>query len=50
MQSIWCKDKQKAYREISFEQEAYDHEYDFNYLKIRKFWGFLKYWKNADAS
>ncbi|MBK7233010.1 MAG: hypothetical protein IPH93_12310 [Saprospiraceae bacterium] len=27
-----------AYRKISFEKEAYRHEKDFDYLKIRKFW------------
>ena len=32
-----------AYRNISFEREAYAHESDFKYLKTRKFWGFLKY-------
>ena len=30
-----------AYRNISFEREAYRHETDLNYLKYRVFWGFL---------
>ena len=28
----------KAYRNISFEREAYDNESDFNYLKNRPLW------------
>ncbi len=32
-----------AYRNIIFEQEAYDHEKEFNYLKNRKLFGFLDY-------
>ena len=36
-------DHEKAYRNIIFEQEAYDHEKDKNYLKSRKFLSFLNY-------
>ena len=32
-----------AYRNISFEREAYNKENDLDYLKQRKFWNFLKY-------
>lgn len=32
-----------AYRNISFEREAYAQEKNVEYLKSRKFWGFLKY-------
>ena len=32
-----------AYKNISFEREAYQHEKDFNYIKNRKFWAFIKY-------
>lgn len=32
-----------AYRNISFEREAYANEMHLYYLKRRKFWGFLKY-------
>jgi hypothetical protein len=32
-----------AYRNISFEREAYANEKDLNYLKQRSFWKFLKY-------
>ena len=32
-----------AYRNISFEREAYSNEKDLGYLKRRSFWSFLKY-------
>lgn len=32
-----------AYRKISFEQEAYTHEHNLNYLKKRPLWSFLNY-------
>jgi hypothetical protein len=32
-----------AYRNISFEREAYTNEKDLNYIKQRSFWKFLKY-------
>lgn len=32
-----------AYKNISFEREAYENESDLEYLKHRKFWAFLKY-------
>lgn len=34
-----------AYRNISFEREAYINEKDLNYLKKRPFWNFVKYFK-----
>lgn len=34
---------QKAYRNISFEREAYANEANFSYLKHRGFWRFLRY-------
>lgn len=34
-----------AYRNISFEREAYLNEKDLNYLKKRPFWNFIKYFK-----
>jgi hypothetical protein len=37
------KNKHTAYRNISFEREAYAHEKDRYYLKQRSFWDFLKY-------
>jgi hypothetical protein len=37
------KDKKTAYRNISFEREAYANEGNPDYLKHRKFWQFLKY-------
>lgn len=33
-----------AYRNISFEREAYSNEKNFNYLKQRPFLGFLKFY------
>lgn len=33
----------EAYRNISFEREAYANEKDPDYLKSRSFWKFLKY-------
>ena len=38
----------KAYRNISFEREAYCNDKDFNYLKTRKFWNFLKYMRKSN--
>lgn len=35
-----------AYRNISFEREAYQNEEDIHYLKSRKFFSFLKYVKD----
>ncbi|WP_109683226.1 hypothetical protein [Xanthomarina spongicola] len=32
-----------AYKQISFEREAYVNEKDLNYLKSRSFWSFIKY-------
>ena len=40
---IQYKNKIIAYRNISFEREAYQNEEDVNYLKKRNFWRFLKY-------
>ena len=35
--------KGNAYRNISFEREAYDNQYDLDYLKSRKRFDFMKY-------
>lgn len=40
---VVCKDRNKAYRNISFEREAYSNEKDLNYSKKRPFWIFLRY-------
>lgn len=37
------KNRYLAYKNLSFEREAYENECDENYLKNRKFWAFLKY-------
>jgi hypothetical protein len=42
---VRLKDKRKAYRAISFEKEAYGKESDLNYLKKRRFWNFLAFFK-----
>lgn len=40
---IQYKNWNVAYRNISFEREAYANEKNLDYLKDRTFWGFLKY-------
>ncbi|CAA9195563.1 hypothetical protein [Flavobacterium collinsii] len=40
---IQYKNKELAYRNISFEREAYTNESHLNYLKNRPFFGFLNY-------
>ena len=40
---IQFKNFDLAYRNISFEREAYANEKDLDYLKRRTFWGFLKF-------
>lgn len=40
---IYCKNWDLAYRNISFEREAYDKESNVKYLDERGFWQFLKY-------
>lgn len=40
---IQYKNKDLAYRNISFEREAYINEADLNYLKSRSFFQFLRY-------
>ncbi len=37
------KDRHIAYRNISFEREAYANEKDLHYLKHRSFWAFTNY-------
>lgn len=37
------KDAKTAYRNISFEREAYANETDLNYLKKRQLWNFTKF-------
>lgn len=40
---IKCLYKKNAYRNISFEREAYDNQDDLNYLKNRKHYSWVKY-------
>ncbi|PXY43273.1 FHA domain-containing protein [Flavobacterium hydrophilum] len=42
---IQYKNKDLAYRNISFEREAYSNEIDLSYLKRRSFFKFLHYIK-----
>ncbi|SEL72111.1 hypothetical protein SAMN04487910_3170 [Aquimarina amphilecti] len=37
------KNSKEAYRNISFEREAYEMEAELSYLKNRKLWSFTKY-------
>ncbi len=37
------KNRHTAYRNISFEREAYANEKDFGYCNKNSFWSFLKY-------
>ena len=40
---IQFKDFDLAYRNISFEREAYQNEKNLTYLKERSFWSFINY-------
>jgi hypothetical protein len=40
---LFYRDSYKAYRNISFEREAYANEKDLNYLNVRKPFDFIKY-------
>lgn len=40
------KTRNQAYRNISFEKEAYENDDDLQYLKKRKLWAFWKYYKS----
>ncbi len=44
---IQYRKKDLAYRNISFEREAYSNEYNFDYLKERKIFSFIKYIKET---
>jgi hypothetical protein len=37
------RDRNLAYRNISFEREAYQNEKNLHYLKQRSFWSFINY-------
>lgn len=40
---IQFKNRYQAYKNISFEREAYTNEKDLDYLKKRSFWEFVKF-------
>ena len=44
---VQYKNKHLAYRNISFEREAYANESKKDFLKKRRFWNFLKYMKTT---
>ncbi len=35
----------EAYRKLSYEQEAYANDENLNYLKTRRFWNFVRYYR-----
>jgi len=45
---IQYKNWHLAYRNISFEREAYSNEIDLDYIRSRKFWQFLKYLRSNE--
>jgi hypothetical protein len=42
------RDHYRAYRNISFEREAFTNDQDLTYLKKRSFWGFWQYLRNYE--
>jgi len=40
---LYYRDTYLAYRNISFEREAYQYEFDLDYLKQRKVFSFLRF-------
>ena len=40
---LFCFDSHEAYRNISFEKEAYANQNDNDYLSKRKHWSWVKY-------
>ncbi len=43
LRSLWYRDRYKAYRNLSFEREAYFNEGNSEYLQQRKPFSFIKY-------
>lgn len=41
---LYYKNWTTAYKNISFEREAFANEKDLNYLKLRPFWSFMKFY------
>lgn len=42
---LFHKTQNCSYHDVSFEEEAYEHQYDFTYLKNRKHYAWFKYIK-----
>lgn len=38
------REHHRAYLNICFEREAYENEYNLQYLPKRRFWAFWRYW------
>ena len=47
---IWYRNRMKAYRNISFEREAYSNMYNLSYLKERKLFAFRHYYKKKKSN
>ncbi|GAA4960254.1 hypothetical protein GCM10023315_05200 [Algibacter aquimarinus] len=45
---IRYKNWNKAYKNISFEREAYSNEFNLEYLESRPIWAFLKYLRSHE--
>lgn len=43
IKSVYYFDSYKAYKNVSFEREAYLHEKNLDYIKNRKVFSFIKY-------
>lgn len=43
LRTIWYLNAYRAYKNISFEREAYTHERDLDYLSSRKPFAFMEY-------
>ena len=46
---LCCFSARKAYFRISFEREAYAHEYESDYLQNRKLFSWVKYLRRSDG-
>lgn len=50
IQLVRHRDFHRAYRNISFEREAYCNETDLDYMKYRKVWSFTRYYIQQKGS
>ncbi len=47
---IIYRDFKRAYRNISFEREAYAHEHDKDYIDRKPLWSFVRYLREAPSN